>query len=473
MLGSLAVCTAGGALCAWLRTPLPWMIGSMLAMASVQMAGARLVPLPGGRDAGMLVVGVSLGLYFTIPVLHEVAAYWPWFVFLGFAAIGFGAVSALVLMRLASIDRATAYFGSMPGGASEMAAMGENHGAAPDRVAFAHSFRMLVVVTVVPVSITLAGFNATEDYRPVTVPFDSAGLAILFAAAAFAGLVARRVGAPTAYTMGPLFLTIALTAGGIQLSSVPTPFTNAAQVLLGCALGARFDRGFLAIAPRFVTALVPSVAVMLGLAALTGWSRRPAAHTSARRCSRPRPGVSRRCRSPRRCCASASRSSPPPMWCATSSSCSSPSPRTSCLRARAPGYPDDTDMVGGQAQVMFNGMLATYPFVKDGKLKVLAVSSARRFGSAPDIATVAELGMPGFETGSWQGIVAPAGTPPEIVNKLHATVNAILATPEMKDRLDKAGAEVRPQSPAQFGAFIRSERDRWAKVVKESGARFD
>ena len=132
-----------------------------------------------------------------------------------------------------------------------------------------------------------------------------------------------------------------------------------------------------------------------------------------------------------------------------------------------------TDMVGGQANVMFNGMLATYPFVKDGKLKVLAISSAKRFSAAPDIPTVAESGMPGFETGSWQGIVAPAGTPPEVVNKLHATVTSILGTPEMKDRLDKAGAEVRAMSPAQFGAFIRDERDRWAKVVRESGAKFD
>jgi tripartite-type tricarboxylate transporter receptor subunit TctC len=132
-----------------------------------------------------------------------------------------------------------------------------------------------------------------------------------------------------------------------------------------------------------------------------------------------------------------------------------------------------TDMVGGQAQVMFNGMLATYPFVKDGKLKAIAISSAKRFSAAPDIPTVAESGMPGFETGSWQGIVAPAGTPPDVVRKLHATVMGILNTPEMKDRLDKAGAEVRPMSPEQFGGFIRDEKDRWAKVAKESGAKFD
>src|SRR6476659_4437048 len=115
-------------------------------------------------------------------------------------------------------------------------------------------------------------------------------------------------------------------------------------------------------------------------------------------------------------------------------------------------------MVGGQANVMFNGMLATYPFVKDGKLKVLAISSARRFSTAPEIPTVAESGMPGFETGSWQGIVAPAGTAPEIVTTLHSTVMAILGTAELKDRPDKAGAEVRAQSPAEFGTFIRSEK---------------
>lgn len=269
--GGLVVCTLGGTLCWWLRTPLPWMVGSLFAMAAAQMAGARLRTLPGGRDVGMLVVGISLGLYFTLPVVREVAAYWPWFIFLGFAAIGVGAASGLVLMRLANVDRATAYFGSMPGGASDMAEMGEKHGAVPDRVAFAHSMRMLLVVSVIPAAITLAGFSATEDYRPVTTPFSPEGLALLLAMALVAGLVARRLGAPTPFTMGPLFLTIGLTVAGVTFSSVPTLLTNAAQVLLGAALGSRFDRAFLAAAPRFVAALVPAIAVMLGLAALVGW----------------------------------------------------------------------------------------------------------------------------------------------------------------------------------------------------------
>lgn len=132
------------------------------------------------------------------------------------------------------------------------------------------------------------------------------------------------------------------------------------------------------------------------------------------------------------------------------------------------------DVMGGQAQVLFNGMLATYPAVKDGRLKALAISSAKRFSAAPDIPTVAEsANLPGFETGSFQGIVAAAGTPPEIVNKLHATITQILATPEMQERLAKAGAETRPGTPAAFGSFIASEKARWAKVVKDSGAKFE
>ena len=131
------------------------------------------------------------------------------------------------------------------------------------------------------------------------------------------------------------------------------------------------------------------------------------------------------------------------------------------------------DVVGGQADVLFNGMLATYPMVKGGKLKALAISSRKRFAAAPDIPTVAESGLAGFETGSFQGIVAPAGTPSEIVARLHDAVTRILATAEMQERLGSNGAETRPGSSAEFGAFIGDEKARWAKVVKDSGEKFE
>jgi len=155
-VGGLAVSALGGALCAWIGTPLPWMIGAIFAMGGAQLAGARFAALPGGREAGFVVVGANLGLYFTAPVVHEVASLWPWFVGLGLAAIAYGTLSAWVLAKLSGTDRATAFFGCMPGGAAEMATLGEKYGAASDRVARAHSLRMLMVVTIFPVAITLA-----------------------------------------------------------------------------------------------------------------------------------------------------------------------------------------------------------------------------------------------------------------------------------------------------------------------------
>jgi uncharacterized protein len=267
----LLVCVAGGALCAWARTPLPWMIGSILAMAIAQIAGAGFEPVPGGRDAGLVIVGTALGLHFTAPVVHQVASYWPWFVALGFAGIAMGGASGWLLARLSGADRATAWFAMMPGGASEMAVTGERHGARTDSVAFAHSMRMLLTVTIFPVAITLAGFSSHEEYQEAFIAFSVPRIAALFAIAAACGWLARRIGLPTAYMIGSLAGTVALTVNGIQLSSVPSGFSSLAQVLLGCSLGARFDRTFLKSAPRFVAALVPSITLTLVLAALVGW----------------------------------------------------------------------------------------------------------------------------------------------------------------------------------------------------------
>jgi len=131
------------------------------------------------------------------------------------------------------------------------------------------------------------------------------------------------------------------------------------------------------------------------------------------------------------------------------------------------------DVAGGQADVTLNGMLATYPLVKGDKLKLLAVSSAKRMSAIPDVPTIAEAGVPGFESGSWQGVIAPAGTPADVVAKLNAEILRILNTPEMRENLGKQGAEVRTTSPDEFGTFIRTEKARWAKVVKDANVKID
>ena len=131
------------------------------------------------------------------------------------------------------------------------------------------------------------------------------------------------------------------------------------------------------------------------------------------------------------------------------------------------------DIAAGQANVMFNGMLATYPQVKAGNLRILAVSGASRWASIPDVPTVAESGYPGFETGSWQGVLAPAGTPVDIVTKLNAELTRIVNSADVKERLAAQGAEARSGSPESFGVFIGKEKTRWAKVVKDAGIKIE
>ena len=132
-----------------------------------------------------------------------------------------------------------------------------------------------------------------------------------------------------------------------------------------------------------------------------------------------------------------------------------------------------TAVVGGQAHVLFNGMLATWPAVTGGRLRALAISSAQRVPAAPDTPTVAEQGLPGFETGSYQGVVGPAGIPREVAAKLNAELAKALNAAEMKERFAKQGTEVRTGTPESLGTWMSTEQAKWAKVVKESGARFD
>ena len=125
-----------------------------------------------------------------------------------------------------------------------------------------------------------------------------------------------------------------------------------------------------------------------------------------------------------------------------------------------------TDLVGGQVDVTFNGMVATYPHVKSGKLKLIAVSSAKRNPQLPQTPTVAET-LPGFLTGSWQGLLAPAGTPKAVVDKLNAEVQRITALPDVREKLTTLGAEPVAMSPADFSGWLKTEIPAMAKIVKD------
>jgi tripartite-type tricarboxylate transporter receptor subunit TctC len=131
------------------------------------------------------------------------------------------------------------------------------------------------------------------------------------------------------------------------------------------------------------------------------------------------------------------------------------------------------DTVAGQTQVLMNGMLATLPFVQSGKLKVLGVSKATRVPLLPDVPTIAEQGVTGFESGTWQGLLVPAGTPSEVVARLSAELTRIIRSPEVRQRLTAQGAEVYTMSPAEFATFFDREQKRWAAVVASGGVKIE
>jgi len=131
------------------------------------------------------------------------------------------------------------------------------------------------------------------------------------------------------------------------------------------------------------------------------------------------------------------------------------------------------DVIAGQIQLTFDTLPSAMPYVKGKKLKAIAVTSATRTRSLPELPTVSEAGVPGYEVTSWYGALAPAGTPPDIVRKLNADFVHTIRIPEVSEKMVEAGAEPVANTPDQFAGFIRSELKKWAKVVQDSGARVD
>ena len=132
-----------------------------------------------------------------------------------------------------------------------------------------------------------------------------------------------------------------------------------------------------------------------------------------------------------------------------------------------------TDVMGGQVNMTFDNITTAWTLAKSGKLRALAVTTAKRSPVAPDVPTLAESGLPGYEVGSWQGVFAPAGTPPDVVKRLNAEIVKIINSPDVQKKLLELGAEPVGNSSEEFSALVKTEVVKWGDVVKKSGAKVD
>lgn len=269
VVSAMVLGIAAAQLCVALGTPLPWMIGPLFGSAALRLCGADLRCPTMCRGAGQWAIGTALGLYFTPEVIALLAAHAGAVA----AAVGFalllGAGCGELLHRFARVDRTTAFFAMAIGGASEMANQGERHGALVDRVAAAHSLRLMLVVAVIPFALQSAGVAGVDPFQPGARAVDYGGLIALIGATCAAALLLRRLGWPNAWVIGPLLVAIGLTANGLTWSALPETMVHVGQLFIGLSLGTRFTPAFLATAPRYLASV--AACVLMALAAAAGF----------------------------------------------------------------------------------------------------------------------------------------------------------------------------------------------------------
>ena len=268
---------AAGA-CVTLHTPLPWLIGPMLATAIASMLRLRTESSTPLRNGGQAIIGTAVGLYFTPAMAALVAGLW-W-------AIGLGVVLALGLgwlfgaglhrwhaQRMPGLSRATTYFSSAIGGASEMTMLAERFRGRADLVASAHSVRLMLVTLVVPFAMQYSGWHGQDLVAPGGArEVVLTGLALLGVAVCAGAWVMARLKRPNPWFLGALVVAMGLTVAGVELSAMPKALSNAAQLVIGVSLGVRFTPAFVHTAPRWLASVAAAtlglIAVCSALAAL-------------------------------------------------------------------------------------------------------------------------------------------------------------------------------------------------------------
>ncbi len=265
-LPTLALGTFGGWLLFLVHAPLPWFFGSLFAVAAVNLAGPRIRGPKGSRQLGQIFIGTTIGLYFTPTVAAIVASHLPWMILAALVSIGLGAVGGAILMRVARVDGATAFFGNVPGGMAEMLALGDRFGARPVQLTLSQLTRVTIVILSIPPALTFFGQTGEDVFVPLVKTVDAKYLALLLAIALLGALTLYRLRVPNCWMLGAAIVTSLLTVFDIELSAMPRVLLSAAQVFIGTALGERFDRTAMASAPRVILGSAITTVVMMAVA---------------------------------------------------------------------------------------------------------------------------------------------------------------------------------------------------------------
>ncbi len=274
--GTLLLALAAALLCVWLRIPLPWFIGPLLATAIASMLRSPTTSWAPLRNAGQCTIGLALGLYFTPQVGALVLSLW-WAILLGVVwALLLGWLFSLWLQRsqghLPGVNRATTWFASAIGAASEMTLLAERAHARTDLVAAAHSLRVLIVAVLIPLVLQFSGVHGVDAASATVLrAFEPTGFLLLVLAAAAGAWSLERLGRANPWFMGPMVVAMVLTLAGIDLSGVPAWMSNTAQLFIGVSLGVRFTPAFVHTAPRWLGAVALGTLVMIVLSAGLGW----------------------------------------------------------------------------------------------------------------------------------------------------------------------------------------------------------
>ena len=271
---SLGAALAGGLIFHALNTPVPWLLGSLVFVAGINLAGFRSGCPGGTRQVGQIVIGTAIGLRFGPEVAGVVLGQLHWMAIAAVVAVLLGGVGALIQMRIARLDPATAFFGSVPGGMVEMIALADRFKAEPVATALSQTVRVGIVVATVPAGLAWLGTTGSEFLGPRTIPVDWQLLPVLIAGCAAASWALARLGVTNAWMLGACGFAAVLTASEIELSGLPDAFLVLGQVLVGAALGERFDREPMRRAPRVIVGAALSTAILalagIALAAAIG-----------------------------------------------------------------------------------------------------------------------------------------------------------------------------------------------------------